>query len=489
MDASDLPNLDATAQAELVRSGEASPEELARAAISRIEEMNPQVNAVIHELFEEGLEAARGDLPDGPFKGVPFLLKDLGAAFAGQPYHLGMQLLKDMDFRAPVDTYLAQRFRDAGFVTIGKTNLPEVGLLPTTEPRAYGPTRNPWNLEHSSGGSSGGAAAAVASGMVPVAHANDGGGSIRIPASMCGLVGLKPTRQRISEGPLIGDVMSGLTHEGCVAKSVRDVAAVLDAVHGPAPGDPYSAPPPTRPFVEELDADPQGLRIAVTTETLIDEETRPECVAAVEATVRLLESLGHTTDAPDLSAFEGFDLLNTFLTRWASGQAALINQLSLIVGRPITADDVEPLTWALVEKGRAVSGADYLGAVGIHQATGRLWAGMYESGFDVMLVPTLGEPPPPLGTFDDSGPEPFAAFERAFITGTFTAPFNATGQPAISLPLHWSEDGLPIGVQFVAPMGREDILIALAAQLERAQPWADRRPPVFAGAQVAGRAS
>ena len=479
--AEDLASLDATAQAELVRSGEASPAELAEAAIERIEELNPQINAVIHEFFEDGLAAAAGGLPDGPFKGVPFLLKDLGAAFAGQPYHLGMQLLKDMDFRSPVDTYLAQRFRDAGFVTLGKTNLPEIGILPTTEPRAYGPSRNPWNLEHSTGGSSGGAAAAVASGMVPVAHANDGGGSIRIPASECGLVGLKPTRQRISEGPLIGDVMSGLTHEFVVTKSVRDAAAILDAVHGPAPGDPYVAQPPSRPYTDELEADPQGLRIAVTTETLIEETAHADCVAAIEAVGPLLESLGHTTDQPDLDAFEGFDLLNTFLTRWAAGQAAVLAQLGMIVGREITADDVEPLTWALAERGRSSSAPDYLGAVSIHQVTGRLWAGIYESGYDLLCVPTIGEPPPPLGTYDDSGPDPFEAFERAFLTGTFTAPFNATGQPAISLPLHWNEAGLPIGIQFVAPMGREDLLLALAAQLERAQPWADRRPPVFAG--------
>ena len=480
MTPAEVAALDATAQAELVSSGEVSAAELVESAIRRTEQVNPELNAVIHELFEEGLEAARGDIPDGPFRGVPFLLKDLGASLAGQPYHLGMQLLKDIDFRSPVDTYLAQRFRDAGFITFGKTNLPEVGLLPTTEPKAYGPSRNPWNVEHSTGGSSGGAAAAVASGMVPVAHANDGGGSIRIPASECGLVGLKPTRQRITEGPLIGDIMSGMTHEFVVAKSLRDVASILDAVHGPAPGDPYAAQPPSRPYVDELEADPQRLRIAVTTETLIDAETHPDCVAAVEAVARLLESLGHTTDEPDLSAFQGFDLLNTFLTRWASGQAALMNQLAMIVGREITAEDVEPLTWALVERGRKVTAPEYLAAVSLHQVTGRLWAGMHESGFDVMLVPTLGEPPPPLGTFDDSGPDPFKAFERAFITGTFTAPFNATGQPAISLPLHWNEAGLPIGVQLVAPMGREDLLIALGAQLERAQPWADRRPPVFA---------
>src|SRR4051812_44113302 len=268
----DLARLDATAQAELVRTGEASPLELVDAAIERIEAANGEVNAVIHELYDEGREAAAGDLPDGPFRGVPFLLKDLGAAFAGQPLHMGLGVLKDADFRAPVDTYLAERFRAAGFVTIGKTNTPEMGILPTTEPDAYGPSRNPWNTDRSTGGSSGGSAAAVASGMVPVAHANDGGGSIRIPASECGLVGLKPTRQRITEGPVIGDNMSGLTVELVVSKSVRDTAAILEAVHGPAPGDPYVAPAPSRPYTEEVGADPGKLRIGLLTEPVLNAE-------------------------------------------------------------------------------------------------------------------------------------------------------------------------------------------------------------------------
>src|SRR5688572_30229832 len=259
----DLSTMDATAQAELVRSGEASAGELVDAAIERAERINPEVNAIIHPLYEEGRAEAE-DPPDGPFRGVPFLLKDLGAAFAGQPLHMGMQVLKDAGFRAPVDTLLAQRFRAAGLVTIGKTNTPELGILPTTEPKAYGATRNPWNLEHTVGGSSGGSAAAVAAGIVPIAHANDGGGSIRIPSSCCGLVGLKPTRQRTSEGPISGDNMSGLTAELIVSRSVRDTALVLDAVHGAVPGDPYVAPPPARPYFDELEADPKGLRIGFT---------------------------------------------------------------------------------------------------------------------------------------------------------------------------------------------------------------------------------
>ncbi|HEY5816519.1 MAG TPA: amidase [Solirubrobacterales bacterium] len=476
----DLSRLDATAQAQLVRDGEATPAELAEAAIARVEAANGELNAVIHPLFEEGLEAARGELPDGPFKGVPFLLKDLGAAFAGQPLHLGMRYLKERDFRAPVDTYLAQRFREAGLVTIGKTNTPELGILPTTEPRAHGPSRNPWSLEHSTGGSSGGSAAAVAGGMVPMAHANDGGGSIRIPASNCGLVGLKPSRQRISEGPLAGDFMSGLSAELCVSRSVRDTAALLEAVHGPAPGDPYVAPPPVRPYTEEVGADPGKLRIALWTETVIEQDADPEVVAAARAAARELEGCGHTVEEADMSMLAGLDMVEPFLVRWAAGQAQALDQLGIVGGQPIGPDDVEPLTWALAEIGRSRNSGEYLAAVGQHQALGRMIAGIHESGFDLLLTPTMGEPPPPLGSFDDSGPDPMAAFERAFLSGCFTAAFNATGQPAISLPLHWSEAGLPIGVQLVAPLGREDVLLRVASQLEQAVPWADRVPTLLA---------
>jgi amidase len=476
----ELARLDATAQAELIRNGDAAPVELAEAAIERIEAVNGDLNAVIHPLFEEGLEAARGELPDGPFKGVPFLLKDLGAAFAGQPLHLGMNYLKERDFRAPIDTYLAERFRAAGLITIGKTNCPELGILPTTEPRAHGPSRNPWNLEHSTGGSSGGSAGAVAGGMVPMAHANDGGGSIRIPAANCGLVGLKPSRQRTSEGPLAGDFMSGLTAELCVSRSVRDTAALLEAVHGPAPGDPYVAPPPLRPYTDEVGADPGKLRIGLWTEAVIEQDADPEVVAAARAGARVLEDLGHEIEEPDMSALQSLDMVEPFLVRWAAGQAQALEQLGTVAGQPIGPDDVEPLTWALAEIGRNRSAGEYLTAVGQHQVLSRMIAAVYESGFDLLLTPTLGEPPPPLGSFDDSGPDPMAAFERAFLSGCFTAAFNATGQPAISLPLHWSEDGLPIGVQLVAPLGREDVLLRVASQLEQAVPWADRTPPTFA---------
>ncbi len=479
----DLASMDATAQAQLVRDAEASPAELVEAAIDRVEALNPQLNAVIHELHDEARAQAAGELPDGPFRGVPFLLKDLGAAFAGQPLHLGMRALKEAGFRSPVDTVLATRFRDAGLVTIGKTNLPELGILPTTEPDAYGPSRNPWDTERSTGGSSGGSAAAVAAGMVPIAHANDGGGSIRIPASNNGLVGLKTTRQRTSEGPLVGDVMSGLTAELVVSRSVRDTAAVLEAVHGPAPGDPYAAPPPLRPYLEELTAE-GTLRFGIEDQPAVEGlRSHPECVAAVRNAASLLESLGHTVvdESPlDPQMAQAVDLEDTFMTRWAAGTAQMLDQVGMLLGRPLAAVDVEPLTWALAEVGRERSSGRYLLDVGVHQAVARQIAGWYESGFDLLLTPTMAEPPVPLGTHDDSGDDPLAAFHRAVPQGAFTAIFNVTGQPAISLPLHWTDDGLPVGVQIVAPFGREDLLIRVAAQLERAQPWADRRPPVFA---------
>ena len=483
----DLSTMDATAMAELVASGEASPLELVDAAIERIEAVNGEINAVIHPLYEEARAEAQGDVPDGPFKGVPFLLKDLGAAYAGQPYNMGMKLLKDAGFKSPMDSYLAQRFRAAGLITVGKTNTPELGILPTTEPKAHGATKNPWDTTRSAGGSSGGSGAAVASGMVPMAHANDGGGSIRIPASNCGLVGLKPTRQRITEGPLVGDNLSGLTCELVVSRSVRDTARVLDAVHGGAPGDPYSCPPPARPFTDELDDEGTGLRIGQMTEPAVAADVDPDCVKAVEIAAKLLVDLGHemTGGSPmDMipSGDEGgVDIQDSFLTRWAAGQASILNQIGMLTGNPVTKEDVEPLTWALAEIGWSRDSGRYLQDVALHQGLSRMIAGWFEAGHDLLLTPTMAEVAPKLGSFDDSGPDPMEAFHRAFPSGAFTALFNVTGQPAISVPLHWTEEGVPVGAQLVAPFGREDLLLRVAAQLERAQPWADRRAPVYAG--------
>jgi amidase len=477
----DLARLDATAQAELVRIGEVSPEELTQAAIARAERLNPDLNAIIHPLYEQGLEESRGELPDGPFRGVPFLFKDLGAGLAGQPMHMGMKGLKDADFRLPVDTFLGARFRKAGFVTIGKTNTPELGIVPTTEPLAYGATHNPWDLGRSPGGSSGGSAAAVAAGIVPIAHANDGGGSIRIPASCCGLVGLKPSRGRTSLGPLVGDVMSGLTVEHVVSRSVRDVAQALDATHGPAPGDPYVAPEPLRPYMDELGADPGSLRIAVLTDPVgvPHIEADPAVVAATREAATMLEDLGHQIDDDVPQVDPSFDLIETFLTRWYAGQTEIIDQFGVLLGRELGPDDVEPLTWAMAEEGRRRHSGEYLAAVSQHQAIARMIGIWFDQGHDLLLTPTMGELPPPLGSFATDPDDPLKTIHRGEQTAAFTALINATGQPAISLPLGWSEEGLPIGVQLIAPLGREDVLLRVAAQLEEAHPWAERFPETF----------
>jgi amidase len=479
----DLASLDATAQAELVRIGEVAPSELVEAAIERAERLNPELNAIIHPLYEQGAEAAAGDLPDGPFRGVPFLFKDLGAGLAGQPLHMGVRALKEADFHLPVDTFLGQRFRDAGLVTIGKTNTPELGILPTTEPDIYGATHNPWDLDRTPGGSSGGSAAAVAAGIVPIAHANDGGGSIRIPASCCGLVGLKPSRGRTSLGPLVGDTMSGLTVELALSRSVRDVAAALEATHGPGPGDPYVAPPPARPYTEEVGADPGSLRIAIVTDPTGMAEVQPDpaVVAAARQAATMLEGLGHTVDedGPPIPE-DGFDLVDTFLTRWYAGQTEILDQFATLLGREMGPGDVEPLTWAMAQEGKQRNSGQYLAAVSEHHAIGRMIGMWFDAGHDLLLTPTLGELPPPLGSFDDSGPDPLQTIQRGVPTACFTALANAIGIPAISLPLAWSEEeGVPIGVQLMAPLGREDVLLRVAAQLEQAHPWADRFPEVF----------
>lgn len=486
-DENDLARMDATAQAELVRKGEASPAELVEAAIERAGRVNPEINAIIHDLSETAREQAVGDIPDGPFRGVPFLLKDLGATNAGEPYHMGMNLLKEAGFRAPFETTLAQRFKQAGLITIGKTNTPELGIVATTEPKAYGPTRNPWDTTRSPGGSSGGSGAAVAAGIVPFAHANDGGGSIRIPASNNGLVGLKPTRQRISEGPIVGDNMSGVTTELCVSRSVRDTAALLDAVHGSAPGDPYVAPEPRRPYVEELEDESGGLRIGVMTKPAIEGlEAEAACLDAVAKAVTLAESLGHNVEEASFldmlpEGDGGPDIEDSFLTRWAAGQAAILEQLAMLVGRPVTEDDVEPLTWALAEIGRERSSGRYLMDVGVHHAVTRMIGFWFASGYDLLITPTMAEIAPKLGEIDTAAADPMDAYRRSVPSGAFTALFNVTGQPGISLPLHWTDEGVPVGVQIVAAAGREDLLLRIAAQMERAAPWHDRTPPVFAG--------
>lgn len=477
---SELSRLDATAQAQLVRDGEASPRELLENAIAEIELRNPELNAVITDLSEQALAAADGTLPDGPFRGVPMLLKDLACHTDGDPFHEGMEFLKRRNWRARGEQYLAGRFREAGFLFLGKTNTPELGILPTTEPAAYGPTRNPWDLERSPGGSSGGSAAAVAAGLVPVAHGNDGGGSIRIPASHCGLVGLKPSRGRTSLGPDFGDVISGLVVEHVLTRTVRDSAAILDAVCGAMPGDPYVAPARARPYSMELGAHPGRLRVGLmTTPPGGQFETHPDCVAAAESAATLLEQLGHDVERAHPEALDDGDYIPTFLVRWTAGIAWNLKYWEAETGDPIGPEDVEPTTWALAELGRAHSAGDYLRAIEFHQKLTRRVAAWWEDGYDLLLTPTTGEPATPLGTFEAPADNPAAPIMRAVPLATFTAGFNTTGQPAISLPLHWREDGLPVGVQLVGAYGREDLLVRVAAQLEQAAPWSERTPGIL----------
>jgi amidase len=485
----DLAFLDATAQADLVRAGELSPLELVDAAITRTEKLNPQLNAVIHPLFDKArATAARPFADDVPFPGVPIVLKDLDGPSAGDPYHLGNRVLQEIGHVADHDSYLIAALRTAGFVAIGKSNCPEFGLLPTTEPAAYGPTLNPWNTARSPGGSSGGSGAAVASGMVPAGHAGDGGGSIRIPASACGLFGLKPSRGRISMGPDAGEDWAGLVARHVVTRSVRDSAAVLDQLEGMVAGDPYAAPPPARPYAAEVGTDPGRLRIGIRTRAPGDlAATDDECVAATEDAARLLESLGHHVEPAAPTAFDEIELLGLFTTVMSTGVGWNVGEVARIADREVGPDDFEPLTWAQYEMGRDASAVDYLKALhAAHSWTRRMlqwWVPESDGGdgFDLLLTPTMAEPPAMLGDMVGTRDDPWHALARATPFAAYTAPFNVTGQPAMSVPLYWgAADDLPIGVQLAAAQNREDVLLRVAAQLEAARPWADRRPPVHA---------
>jgi amidase len=477
----ELSTLDATSQAELVRRGDATPAELVEAAIVRLEKLNPRLNAVIHPALERARRrAASPDLPDGPFRGVPFLMKDIGGQERGQPHCAGMGLLKRAGWTEKQDSYLTRKFVTAGLVSLGRTNTPELALLPTTEPEAFGPTLNPWNPERSAGGSSGGSAAAVAAGIVPAAHASDGGGSIRGPASKCGLVGLKPTRGRSSFGPGLGERWSGFSCEFVVTRTVRDSAALLDVTSGPMPGDPYYAAPPAGPYSAEVGVDPGKLRIGFMKRAPRGIEIDPQCIAAVEKTARILEGLGHRVEESHPEALDDPASVANYVKVVTVNVARALNSWGSAVGRTVEAGDVEPLTWALAEQGRQISAPQLLESIEFVHGFGRRVASWWQTGFDLLLTPTMGAVPAELGVLSSTAHEPLRAFFRSAPYGVFTLPFNLTGQPGISLPLQQTEDGLPLGSQLIAPYGREDLLIRIASQLERAEPWADRRPPIHA---------
>jgi amidase len=473
----DLASLDAIAQAELVRRGELTASELVEAAIERIERVDPTLNAVIRTTFDEARIAAAGPLPDGPLAGVPFLVKDIGAPMAGVPDTMGSRALRD--HRPATDGPLVARYRAAGLLIVGRTNTPEFGNHSTTEPVLFGPAHNPWDLSLTTGGSSGGSAAAVASGMVPAAHGGDGAGSLRIPASCCGVFGLKPTRGRVSRAPA-GEEVGGLNVRHAISRSVRDSAALLDVIAGRVPGDPYSAPPPARPFLDEVGRDPGRLRIGWTATPAIDTRVDPDCVAAVRDAASLLASLGHEVEeaAPE---FDGEVLIGPLVTVWAVGNAEDAAECERILGRPLRPDELEDTTWELVELGRSRSAADLLAAVAAFGAASRRIGSFFER-FDAWLTPTLARRPEPLGVLNRSqgGALAWQRMDSSFNPWNPIA--NITGQPAMSLPLHWTADGLPIGVLVTGRFGDEATLYRLARQLEAARPWAGRRPPVWAGA-------
>ena len=467
----DYDAYDGLGLAALVREGETTPTELLDAALQRIDLLNPALNAVVTPLADAARAEIVAGLPEGPFRGVPFLVKELVASVAGAATTASSRLYQHQ--MPAADSEIVARFRRAGLVIVGKTNSPEFGLSPTTESLLYGVTRNPWRLDRAPGGSSGGSAAAVAAGMVPLAHATDGGGSIRIPASACGLFGLKPTRARISAGPEGGEGLSGFAIQHVVSRSVRDSAALLDATAGPLPGDPYAAAAPLRPWLDEVSSAPGRLRIAYARSAPNGVPVHPDCVAAVEDAARLCEALGHEVAeaSPD---FDAQALQRGFITVFGAHTMA---NMARATGGPMPERHlVEPLSYAIAERARKLSAAEFIVTLhGLHRESRRI-AAFFER-HDLWLTPTLAQPPLALGHFDiESGDvDRWVARLVAFVP--FTYPFNVTGQPAASVPLHWSPDGLPIGCQFVARYGDEALLFRIAAQLERARPWFDRRPP------------
>ena len=481
--------------AALVREGQISPDELCEAAIERIEQINPKINAVVTLMYDEGRRALLS-LPSGaPFTGVPFILKDQTQAYAGVPLSDGCKALTT--YVPDFDSERVIRFKQAGLVFLGKSNTPEFGLLGITEPDAFGPCRNPWNLDVTPGGSSGGSAAAVAAGLVPLAGGNDGGGSLRIPAAYCGLFGLKPTRGRNPNGPVYGEVWQGAVQEHVVSRSVRDSAAVLDATQGPDIGAPYDIRPPERPYLEEVGRDPGQLKIAMNTRSPIGTPVHPECRQGVEKTARLLEDIGHVIEEAE-PVIDGRKLSRSYITLYFGEVAARLNAMQAVLHRKVTQADVEPTTWTLGLMGRTISAGEFAEASHYWDTAAREM-GRFFLKYDLYLTPTTAEPPARIGELN---PKPMESLvlkavntlglgwliirsgmidqmaERSLSRTPFTLIANLCGLPAVSIPLYWTSNGLPIGSHFVAPSGDEATLFRLGGQLEKAQPWFDRRPPL-----------
>jgi amidase len=460
--------------ADWVRSGQVSAAELAEVAITVIEALNPRLNAVTRKAYDLGRQAAQAPA-DGPFAGVPFLLKDLGSQWQGVPATSSCAYLQDLP--APHDSEATRRIKRAGFTLLGRTNVPENGWCISTEPKLYGRTHNPWRDDVTPGGSSGGSAAAVAARMVPLAEATDGAGSIRVPASNCGVVGLKPSRGRITLAPDLVDIWYGGVYFHCVSRTVRDTAAYLDAVAGGLPGDPYTPQTPEGGWAAAARQPAKGLRIGLATRTPDGSPIHPEALAAVRGTARLLEGLGHGVEEHDL-AFDAHRAWATYTDMAAVETAAMFAALEPVIGRPVTSADLEPLSWAVIERGRSISGIRHAGNIEALRLIARNLVGQLLP-FDAYLTPTLTQPPRPFGHWDMSMTD-YDAYNAKWSDAVFMYPFNLSGLPAVSLPMHWTPDGLPMGVQLVGRSGDEATLLRLATQLEAAQPWIDRKPPVSA---------
>jgi amidase len=494
---SDYDAHDGLGLAELIRTGQVSALELVDEAIRRAEAVNPRLNAVIHPMYEQARAAARGDLGEGPFAGVPFLLKDLLASYAGEPLTSGSRLFRG--YVPTEDSEIVRRFKRGGFLTIGKTSTPELGIMPVTEAALWGPTRNPWDLERTPGGSSGGSGAAVAAGVVPIASGGDGGGSIRIPSAACGLFGLKPSRGRTPTGPDEVEHWAGCAIEHVLTRSVRDSAAVLDVLAGPDVGALHHAPAPARPFQEEVGAPVGRLKIAFSPVPGVPAEVHADCLAGMERAAKLCEELGHEVveAGPEVDQ-EAFAL--AFMTMICGEIAASVRDAERTLGRRARGGDLEPGTAFLRLLGETLRAGEFAHALADLKRSSRA-VGRFFNDYDVLLTPTTGTPPPKVGTVGPQGLQlallkVLLAFnagglvrllgvlekeaQTAFAFAPFTMLFNASGNPAMSMPLHWTSEGLPIGVQFVGRYGDEATLLRLAAQLEEAHPWRDRRPGVHA---------
>jgi amidase len=462
---------DALGLADLVRRKQVTPQELLESAIARIEAVNPKINAVVTKMYDEARRTIDGGLPDGPFKGVPFLLKDLGASYAGARATSGSRLFAN--YVPDYDSELVKRYKKAGLVIMGKTNTPEFGLVTTTESVLLGPAKNPWKLDHSTGGSSGGSAASVAARIVPIAHGNDGGGSIRIPSSCCGVFGMKPSRGRMPNGPEAGEVWEGFAINHALSLSVRDSAALLDATSAPEIGAPYGIPAPEKPFLEEVGKDPGKLRIAFFTNA---KPIHPDCDAAVKDVAKLCESLGHAVEekAPEL---DEETITGAYLLVVMAHTAAMLDQISRLIGKKITPEMVEKWTWILAQGGWKASAADLADTQTVFNAATRTVAG-FLTRYDVILTPTLATPPPKLGYLNTMELSFEEMMDRMGKSNPFCPLHNITGLPSMSVPLYWNSQNLPIGVQFTGRYADEAMLYRLAGQLENARPWRKRIPKI-----------